>query len=80
MKSPFLSFVQQDKFWGFVLIGLGVLALTLKPFDKIDAWLHGRANTALTWMLVGLGIVAIVIALRGTPTLKALAIFWIVTP
>lgn len=75
-----LKDISEDKFWGFVLIALGILSLTLRPFDKVDAVLKGTADSALTAILFGLSAVVVVLALRGTPSLKALAIFWVVTP
>lgn len=72
--------ITQDKFWGFVLIALGVIAITWKPFDKINAHLQGTADRTLTLALFVLAGIVIMIALSDKPSLKALAIFWVVTP
>lgn len=75
-----LENITQDKFWGFVLIGLGIAALIWKPFDKVNARLQGTADRTLTIMLFVLAAVVIAIALSDKPALKALAVFWVVTP
>lgn len=70
----------RDKFWGFVLIALGVAALWFQPFDKIGDKLKGQPDQFLTLTLWGLALVAVLIAVKGDAKLKALAIFWIVSP
>jgi hypothetical protein len=75
-----LDFLTKDKFWGVVLIGLGITALIFRPFDAIDDKLKGAANSWLTFILVLLAIGTLGIAIFARPSIKSLLIFWIVTP
>lgn len=70
----------EDRFWGYVLIAIGLVSIIYKPFDRLDAALHKTADAALTIMLIGLALVVISIAFFTKPGTKALAIFWIVAP
>lgn len=73
--------ITEDKFWGWVLIAIGVVALTFQPFDKLDVWLKGKPNRVLTYLLVAIGLFYIGVAfLAPRPHVKALAVFWAVTP
>lgn len=70
----------KDKIWGFVLIALGIASLWFQPFDRLNGKLKGEPEQVLTIVLVGLAIVILMIGAKGSAGLKALAVFWIVTP
>lgn len=72
--------ITQDKFWGYVLIGLGIAALAFHPFDKVNSVLTGSSDRVLTLACIALGIGVITLGLVGKPATKALAVFWVVTP
>jgi hypothetical protein len=61
-------------YWGIVLISLGIVVMVLDPFDKLDPYLRGAANTVLTATLLGLAALTTVVALWARPSLKALLI------
>jgi hypothetical protein len=67
-------------YWGIVLISLGIVVMALDPFDKLDAYLRGAANTLLTATLLGLAALTTVVALWARQSLKALRILWILAP
>lgn len=75
-----LPLVEQDRFWGVVLILLGLASIAFQPFERFDKMVNASTDKALTFILIGLGLVAVAIAFRGSAALKALAIVWIVTP
>ncbi len=50
-------------YWGIVLISLGIVVMVLDPFDKLDAYLRGTANTVPTATLLGLAALTTVVAL-----------------
>ena len=54
--------------------------MVLDPFDKLDAYLRGTANTVLTATLLGLAALTTVAALWARPSLKTLLILWIPRP
>jgi hypothetical protein len=72
--------LNRDDIWGWVLIALGIASLWWKPFDKLDAMLKGESETVLTMALFIGAIVLVLIALHGDASLKAIAVFWIVSP
>lgn len=67
-------------YWGIVLISLGIVVMVFDPFDKLDTYLRGAANTVLTATLLGLAALTTVVALWARPSLKALLILWILAP
>ena len=67
-------------YWGVVLISLGIVVMVFNPFDKLDAYLRGAANTGLTATLLGLAALTIAVALWAQSSLKALLILWILAP
>lgn len=72
--------ITKDESWGWLLIAVGVASIVWKPFDKLDGVLKGQTDRVLTFFLVILAIVVIMVALHGSPELKAIAVFWIVSP
>lgn len=75
-----LSNITKDETWGYVLIAVGIASLIWKPFDRLNGALKGEPDRVLTLLLIGLAVVVAAIAFRGSPSLKALAVFWIVSP
>ena len=70
-----------DRFWGVVLIAIGVAMIALHPWSqRLDGWLKGLPNDVMTTVLVLLAIAIIGIAFFVRPALKALLILWIVMP
>lgn len=47
---------------------------------SLDNDLKGLPNQTLTWVLVGIGILAIIIAFVGNPTTKAVLAAWLIAP
>jgi len=71
---------EQDRFWGFVLIVIGVAAITFRPFDKFDDWIRGETDYVLTALLLILAAVIVFVAFEGRPSVKALWLIWMVVP
>jgi hypothetical protein len=74
------SDITKDETWGYVLIAVGIASLIWKPFNRLNSTLKGEPDRILTLLLIGLAVVVAAIAFRGSPSLKALAVFWIVSP
>ena len=51
-----------------------------RVFASIDGWLHGWPDMALTIALLALAGLLVLIALRGSPALKAIVVGWVVFP
>lgn len=47
---------------------------------QIDSKLKGEPENVLTFLLFGVAVVAVVIAVYGSPTLKAAATIWMIAP
>lgn len=47
---------------------------------EIDRDLEGLPNNALTWILAGIGVFAIIIAFVGNPSTKAILAAWLIAP
>lgn len=47
---------------------------------KLDKDLKGMPDTTLTYLLIGVAVVAVVIAIYGSPLLKAAAAAWLIAP
>ena len=70
-----------DRIWGAVLIAIGLGMIVLHPWsDRLDDWLKGLPNDAMTTILIFLAIIIICVALIARPATKALLITWIVMP
>jgi hypothetical protein len=55
--------------------------MQLPPFIKqIDDKISGWPDNVLTIVLIGLGVFAIVVALKGRPTYKAALAAWFIAP
>jgi hypothetical protein len=74
------SNITKDETWGYVLIAVGIASLIWKPFDRLNGTLKGEPDRVLTLLLIGLAMIVAAIAFRGSPSLKALTVFWIVSP
>jgi hypothetical protein len=75
------QYLLRDETWGWVLIGLGIVMLVWRPFNRLDDVLRGKPDQVLTAILMAVGLVYIGIGLFAPrPSLKALAVFWAVTP
>lgn len=48
--------------------------------ENLDRKLKGLPERSLTTLLLIVGIIAIIVAVYGTPTLKAALVLWIVAP
>lgn len=71
---------RSDRFWGYVLIGLGVVSIAYKPFEKLDGFISGETDKALTIGLFVLVALIVLIAVYGSPSVKALSLLWVVSP
>ena len=70
-----------DRIWGAVLIAIGIGMIILHPWsDRLDGWLKGLPNDAMTMVLILLAIIIICVAIAARPATKALLITWIVMP
>lgn len=49
-------------------------------FRRFNAWLERWPNDVLTWLLLGLALLIVVIALRATALEKAIAAAWLIFP
>ena len=70
-----------DRIWGLVLIAIGVAMIALHPWaERVDGWLRGLPNDAMTVILVVFAVIIICIGLGARPAFKALLILWILMP
>ena len=70
-----------DRIWGTVLITIGVVMILLHPWsDRLNGWLQGLPNDAMTGALILLAITITCVAIVGRAATKALLITWIVMP
>lgn len=69
-----------DRSWGVVLIGLGVVSVTLQPFDKFSAYLGSKSENVLTSILLVVAVILICIAMMGSQKAKLWAAIWTLTP
>lgn len=51
-----------------------------RAFDRFEAWLNGWPNGALSVFLIVAAVVLVIIALRGKPYEKAVALAYVVFP
>lgn len=72
--------ITEDRFFGWVLIALGIVSIAFEPFDMVNGYLKGRTDQVLTVICIVLALAMLVIAVKGSPALKALAVVWVVTP
>lgn len=53
----------------------------LPPLIKeLDQQLEGLPDVALSWLLIGIAIFAVIVALYGRPVLKAALAAWFIAP
>lgn len=50
------------------------------PFRRLDTWLGGWPSGALTVLLLVLAALLVLIAVRATPTQKAIVAGWVMFP
>jgi len=72
--------LQKDATWGYILIGVGIILLIWHPVDKLNAWLNDAGETSITVLLFIMILFYTAIAFFGSPTAKAAALVWVVTP
>jgi uncharacterized membrane protein YhaH (DUF805 family) len=72
--------INRDEFWGWVLIALGGIALVYKPFNRVDDYLRGANDRALSMALVILAIALVLVSWRARPLTKAAVLFWMLSP
>ena len=70
-----------DRIWGVVLAVIGLAMIALHPWSqRLDGWLKGLPNDAMTAILVLIAIIIVCIAFGARPAIKALLLLWIVMP
>lgn len=47
---------------------------------RLNTLLRGAPDTLLTWLLIGLAVVALLVAFYGKPVLKAAVAAWMLLP
>jgi hypothetical protein len=48
--------------------------------DNLDTKLKGQPENVITFLLIGLAFTIVIIALKGSPTLKAATLAWVMLP
>ena len=71
---------RKDLMYGGFLITVGVVVITMSPFDRLNEWIKGHGDGVLTTALLMIAIACLVVALHDDPMAKAGVLFWIVSP